>query len=119
MDEHIGVLRTEDGLEKALLKIKQLQKDFTKPYLGDNSRHYNTSLINALELENMLTLAEVIAVSALNRDESRGSHYRLDYPKRDDSKWLKHTLISHFNGGQRLDYTPVRITKWHPTERKY
>ncbi|MCX8191631.1 MAG: FAD-binding protein [Nitrososphaerales archaeon] len=119
MDEYVSVIRSREGLETALSKIKQLQERFTKAYLGDGNRYYNTSLINALELENMLILAELITISAINRNESRGAHYRADFPKRDDVNWLKHTLIFYSKEGPKLSYIPVRITKWHPTERKY
>ncbi|MEM2211432.1 MAG: FAD-binding protein [Nitrososphaerales archaeon] len=119
MDAYVGVIRNKDGLETALLKIKQLQEDFTKAHLGDNNKCYNTSLINTLELENMLLLAELITISALNRNESRGAHYRADFPNRDDKNWLKHTLIFYSKDRPKLDYIPVKITKWQPIERKY
>ena len=67
----------------------------------------------------MLDVATVIASSALNRRESRGAHYRTDYPKRDDANWLKHTLVTRSEAGPVIGYLPVRITKFTPTERKY
>ncbi|MEM2518839.1 MAG: succinate dehydrogenase/fumarate reductase flavoprotein subunit, partial [Nitrososphaerota archaeon] len=79
----------------------------------------NQNFINVLELDGMLEVAEVVVVSAIARTESRGAHYRLDYPKRDDVNWLKHTLAYRTPEGPRLEYIPVRITKWMPTERKY
>jgi len=67
----------------------------------------------------MLDLAEVVAVCALLRKESRGAHYRLDYPNRDDENWLKHSLAYKTADGVKVDYIPVTITKWKPVERKY
>ena len=80
---------------------------------------FNMALVEALQLDFTLELAEVTVVSALARTESRGAHYRLDYPKRDDKNWLKHTLAYYTREGPRLEYIPVTITKWTPTERKY
>ncbi|MEM3074081.1 MAG: hypothetical protein QXK20_05005 [Nitrososphaerales archaeon] len=80
---------------------------------------FNLGLVNALELDFMLDLAEVTAFSALNRRESRGAHSRIDYPKRNDTDWLKHTLAYHTPDGPKLEYMPVTITKWKPVERKY
>ncbi|OYT51628.1 hypothetical protein B6U66_03605 [Candidatus Bathyarchaeota archaeon ex4484_135] len=77
------------------------------------------ALVHALELDFMLDVAEVIIVSALARTESRGAHYRLDYPRRDDENWLKHTLAYWTPEGPRLAYEPVVITRWKPTARKY
>ena len=87
--------------------------------VADTGRLFNTELLNAWELGNLLDVAEVVAVSALNRKESRGGHSREDYPKRDDVNWLKHTFAYKDNGGVRFGYKPVTITKFQPMERKY
>jgi succinate dehydrogenase / fumarate reductase flavoprotein subunit len=85
----------------------------------DTGRIFNTELLNAWELGNMLDVAEVVAVSALNRTESRGGHSREDYPNRDDQNWLKHTLAWKKNGRLEIGYKPVTITKYQPKERVY
>ena len=78
-----------------------------------------TDLLSALEVDNLLDLAEVIVTGALARTESRGAHSRRDYPQRDDTNWLKHTLAYYTPTGPRIDYIPVTITMWQPVERKY
>jgi len=85
----------------------------------DKSRFFNTGLVEALQLDFTLDLAETSIVSALARTESRGAHSRHDYPKRDDDNWLKHTLAYFTKDGPRLEYIPVTITKWSPTKRAY
>ena len=85
----------------------------------DRSPLYNTELTEALQLRNMLDYAEVIVASALNRTESRGSHFRKDHPRRDDTNWLKHTLAFPDGANLRFDYKPVKITRFQPVERKY
>jgi succinate dehydrogenase / fumarate reductase flavoprotein subunit len=82
-------------------------------------KSFNTDLYTALELENMLECAEVLALGALARTESRGAHSRIDYPNRDDINWLKHTLAYRTVDGPRFEYVPVKITRWKPVERKY
>lgn len=119
MDQYVGVFRTGEDLEKALDKVKSLKKRFGNIHITDKSRTFNTNLIHALELENLLDLAEVMVTGALQRTESRGAHARRDYSKRDDKNWLKHTLASCHPDGPKLDYKPVNITTWKPVERKY
>ena len=119
MSEKAYVFRDGEGLKEGLRKIRELKGRFGKGKVSDKSREFNQNLINVLELDGMLEVAEVILVSALARTESRGAHYRLDYPKRDDANWLKHTLAYKAADGIRLEYIPVRITRWEPTERKY
>jgi succinate dehydrogenase / fumarate reductase flavoprotein subunit len=87
--------------------------------MTDMGKVFNTELLNAWELGNMLDVAEVVTVCALNRTESRGGHSREDFPKRDDTNWLKHTLIRRKNGKLEIDYKPVTITKYQPKERVY
>jgi len=119
LDKHAGVFRTGDGLKTALNTVKDLKKRFKGIHLVDKGVVYNTDLVSALELENMLELAEAIVFGALTREESRGGHSRRDFPTRDDEKWLKHTLAYYTPDGPRLDYSPVAITNWKPVERKY
>ena len=119
MDEKVGVFRDEAGLREALAEVRALKERFAHIKLDDRSWIYNTDLVSALELENMLDLAEVTVLGALERRESRGAHARRDYPKRDDERFLVHTLAYYTDKGPRLEYIPVRITTWKPVERTY
>jgi len=119
MDRYVGVYRTGEGLTKALETIREIQDRSTRAPVADKSRVYNSNLFHALELENLLDLAEVMVVGALAREESRGAHSRTDFVARDDDKWLRHTLAWRTDSGPRLDYKPVTITTWKPVERKY
>jgi succinate dehydrogenase / fumarate reductase, flavoprotein subunit len=119
MDQCAGVFRTGEQMSQGLQTIKQLKQRFEKVSVADRSPVYNTNLINAMELENLLDLAEILVTAALVRQESRGGHARYDFPNRDDEKWLKHTLVSYSPEGPQLSYKPVAITKWKPVERKY
>ncbi len=119
MDSQVDVFRTGSDLEAALNKIKELKQRLTSARVSDHGRIYNTDLLNALEVEHLLDLAEVVVAGALARTESRGAHSRRDYPQRDDINWLKHTLAYYTPAGPRLDYIPAVITRWQPTERKY
>ena len=115
-----GVFRNKEGLETCLKKVKELQGRFKKAKVTDRGKTFNSELIEAVELQHMLEYSEVIVVSAINREESRGSHARTDFPKRDDAKWLKHTLsYKKPDGGIELKYKSVTITKHQPEERKY
>ena len=119
MDTQVGVFRTGSELEAALNKVKELKLRAHDIQVRDRGRVYNTDLLSALEAENLLDLAEVIVTGALARTESRGSHSRRDFPQRDDTNWLKHTLAHYTPTGPRIDYIPVTITMWQPVERKY
>jgi succinate dehydrogenase / fumarate reductase flavoprotein subunit len=118
MDENVGVFRTGNGLETAIEEIKELQERFKHIHIDDKGLRWNTDLMEAWELGCLLDLAEVTAISALARTESRGAHYREDYPNRDDQNFLKHSL-AWTNGHQRIAYKPVRLGRYEPTERKY
>ncbi len=87
--------------------------------MEDKSKVYNSNLFHALELENLLDLAEVAVAGALAREESRGAHSRRDFTERDDDSWLRHTLAWRTEEGPRIDYKPVTLTTWKPVERKY
>ena len=119
MNDKVWIFRTGDELKEALKEIRQLKERFKNIRVEDKGKCFNMGLVEALQLDFTLDLAEVTIVSALARTESRGAHYRLDYPKRDDENWLKHTLAYYTREGPRLEYIPVTITKWTPTERKY
>jgi succinate dehydrogenase / fumarate reductase flavoprotein subunit len=119
MDTHAGVFRTGPELSQGLDKIRSLRKRYENISIEDKSTVYNTNLYHALEIANLLDLAEITVAGALARTESRGGHARRDYAKRDDVNWLKHTLAFCTEQGPRLDYKPVTITVWKPEERKY
>jgi succinate dehydrogenase / fumarate reductase flavoprotein subunit len=119
MDVNVGVFRTGQELSQGLEMIKSLRKRYANISLEDKSSVYNTNLYHALEVGNLLDLAEVMVTGALTRTESRGGHARRDYPVRDDEHWLKHTLATYTDKGPKLDYKPVTITTWQPVERKY
>ena len=119
MNDKVWIFRTGDGLKSALQEIRALKKRFENARVEDKGAQFNTGLEGALQLDFTLDLAEVTIASALARTESRGAHFRRDYPKRDDTNWLKHTLAYHTSEGPRLEYLPVTITKWPPVARTY
>ncbi len=119
MMDKCSVFRTEEELKLLVDEIKTLKERYKEIEITDKSKTFNTDLLEAIELGHMLTLAEVIASSALQRTESRGAHYREDYPKRDDENWMKHTLAFQTEKGITFKYKPVKITRFKPEERKY
>ncbi|NDJ34591.1 MAG: FAD-binding protein, partial [Chloroflexi bacterium] len=122
MTDNCGVFRDEERLQAAQETIHQLQERFERARITDRSCRFNTDLLNAVETENLLTFAEVIVASGLARTESRGAHFRTDYPQRDDAHWLKHTLAcKQTDGRPALAYKPVTIfwDRYPPQERAY
>ena len=119
MDTHMSVYRDGDSMEQGLAKVKSLRSRFAHIEVKDKRRIYNTDLVNALELDNLLDLAEVAMASGIERRESRGAHSRTDFPDRDDERWLRHTLARYTPDGPELDYKPVVISHWNPVERSY
>ncbi len=119
MDRDVGVFRTRPELEHGLSVVREIRERTKKAPVTDKGSRYNSNLFHALELENLLYLAEVTIVGAIAREESRGAHARRDFQTRDDEKWLKHTLAWYTGGAPRLDYKPVVIDQWKPVERKY
>ncbi|MEM0331658.1 MAG: succinate dehydrogenase/fumarate reductase flavoprotein subunit [Archaeoglobaceae archaeon] len=119
MDKNVWIFRTESELKDAVAKIKELKERYKDVEINDTRKGFNTDLLSTMEIGYMLDLAEVVAIAALKRTESRGAHYRLDYPKRDDVNWLKHSMAYYTPDGPRFEYIPVTITKWQPVERKY
>ena len=106
-------------MKERLQKIQMLKENFSNIYIGNKNRAFNQALIYALELEGMLQIAEPIALGAIARQESRGSHYRTDYPERDDERFLFHTLTYCCNGKTELEYAPVTLGKFPVKERVY
>jgi succinate dehydrogenase / fumarate reductase flavoprotein subunit len=119
MNDKVWIFRTGADLKSALNEIRALKKRFENITVEDKGKQFNTGLMGALQLDFTLDLAEITITSALARTESRGAHYRRDYPKRDDENWLKHTLAYYTKEGPRLEYIPVTITKWPPAARTY
>ena len=119
MNEEVWIYRNGPQLETALKEIRQLKNRFRSVRIEDKGKPFNTGLLETLQLDFMLDLAEVTIACALPRAESRGAHSRTDYPKRDDQNWLKHTLAYCTGDGPRLEYMSVTITKWPPVARTY
>ncbi len=120
MSANAGAFRTKESLEEAITKIKELRKRFKDIHIDDRSRTFNTDLQEAIELGHMLDYSLFIAVSALAREESRGAHYREDFQKRDDEKFLKHTMAYMNEEGEiDLEYMDVTLGKFELKERSY
>jgi succinate dehydrogenase / fumarate reductase flavoprotein subunit len=119
MFDDVGIYRSGPGMEDALDKVLELKDRFKHIRVTDTGKIFNTELLNAWELGNMLDIAELVTTCALNRTESRGAHSRDDYPKRDDENWLKHTLAWKDDGKIKIGYKPVVITKYQPKARVY
>ncbi|MBL3589581.1 MAG: succinate dehydrogenase flavoprotein subunit [gamma proteobacterium endosymbiont of Lamellibrachia anaximandri] len=120
MAEKVGVYRNGKDLESAVSELADLQEQFKMVRIQDKTKAFNTELVAALELKNMLDLAEVVAVGALERNESRGAHTREDHPERDDENWLAHTMATLGDDGRpKLDFSPVTITEFEPKARTY
>ena len=119
MSEKVWIFRKGDELNSALKEAGALKERFKNIRVEDKSRAFNTGLVAALQLDFTLDLAEVTIAGALARTEFRGAHSRLDYPKRDDENWLKHTLAYYTRAEPRLEYIPITITKWPPAARAY
>jgi len=119
MEEGAGIYRDEQKMEKACKTLRTLRERFKDIIIEDRGSTFNTEVMTALELDFMLDVAEAVANSALMRRESRGSHTRTDFPKRDDENFLRHTLAYRTPDGPKIEYLPVTITRWPPEERKY
>ena len=120
MEGAAGIYRTGDALTRAVGELRGLQERSCNIALDDHSRTFNTERLAALEFSFMLDVAEAIAMSALRREESRGAHQRTDFPKRDDQRFLAHSLARRdADGSCRIEYKPVTITRWPPGERVY
>jgi len=120
MEEHVSVFRTDAGLRQGLDKIHALRERFGRVGLVDRGRVFNQNLLEAWEVGCLLDVAEATAASALQRRESRGAHYREDYPDRDDTQWLRHTLLRRNDDGTyAVELKPVVITRFPPKARAY
>jgi fumarate reductase flavoprotein subunit len=119
MEEGAGIYRDEASLQRTCEVIRRLKERYRNVGITDKSLSFNTELTAAIELGFLLDGAEAVAFSALARHESRGSHQRTDYPKRDDEHYLKHSMAYRTEGDPRIDYLDVVITRWPPAERVY
>jgi succinate dehydrogenase / fumarate reductase flavoprotein subunit len=119
MFNDVFVVRKKQGLMKAMDIVRGLKERYARASIQDRSRTFNTDLMEALEMGFMLDIAETVTAGALAREESRGGHYRDDFPKRDDANWLKHTLAYLEPEGVRMSSKPVTITRFQPKERVY
>ena len=119
MERGAGVFRTEESLKEAVEAVSGLRERYSDVAIDDHDRAFNTELVAALELDNMLDVADAVVRSGLERRESRGSHTRRDYADRDDERFLKHSLVFFAPEGAKIGYREVTITQWPPAERKY
>ena len=122
MQNAFGVFRQEDNMQEGVKKLAELRERIGQAHLGDKSDVFNTARVEALELDNLLEVAEATAIAALERKESRGAHSRYDYPDRDDVNWLKHSL---FHPGEKtvtkreVNFTPKTVDTFEPKVRTY
>ncbi len=114
MAQNLGIFRTQKSMREAAEKVRELKARAMHLSLQDKGKVFNSELIQSLELFSLLDLAETIVAGALARQESRGAHYRSDFPQRDDVNWLKHTLAYWTPDGPRLEYAPVAVTRFPP-----
>jgi succinate dehydrogenase / fumarate reductase flavoprotein subunit len=119
MTHYCGVFRSQDVMQEGIARLQEIQSLYDYIHLDDRGTSWNTEIIEAIELRSLMIVGEMILTSALNRKESRGSHSREDYPDRDDTNFLKHTLAYYSPAGIDLNDLPVNITLFQPQERKY
>ncbi|GAA2011030.1 succinate dehydrogenase flavoprotein subunit [Brevibacterium samyangense] len=126
MDANVQVFRTEETLRTALADVEALRERYKNVGIQDRGSRYNLDLLEAIELGFLLEISEIVIVGALHRKESRGGHFREDFPDRDDANFMKHTMIykdpeAEVEGikGLRMENKPVVVTRYQPMERKY
>jgi succinate dehydrogenase / fumarate reductase, flavoprotein subunit len=119
LSEKVQVFRTEENLKEAVEDLREIRRRWEQVGVENKGKVFNTDLLFMLELGYMIDCAEMTAVSAVERKESRGAHYRNDYPQRDDANWLKHIACTYSPEGPKLSEVPITITRWQPQERKY
>ncbi|KPK99017.1 MAG: hypothetical protein AMJ90_09725 [candidate division Zixibacteria bacterium SM23_73_2] len=119
MVKSFGLFRKEEDMKTGLDEIMKLKERFKNIRGAFGGKVFNLDLLSFYEIKANLDVAEVLAISAIARKETRGSHYRTDFNKRDDQNWLKHTIATYSPEGPQLSYKPVTITKFQPEERKY
>jgi len=119
MDRYVNIFRNAADLAEGLRQVRAIKERFSRVRVADQSKVFNLNLSDAIETGHMIDLGEVILVGAQARTESRGAHSRTDFPKRDDARWMKHTLAQQTPSGPALSYSPVGYTRWEPKERVY
>ncbi|MBI5481735.1 MAG: FAD-binding protein [Deltaproteobacteria bacterium] len=119
MQEGVGIFRDKEKIQKALGTVLALKGRFQDVKATYRGRGMNPELTNNLELRANLDVAEVVVRGALGREESRGSHFRVDFPQRDDARFLQHTVARHVDGEGKISFSPVALGTWEPKERKY
>ncbi len=119
MDANASVYRTEQTLKQASVDIAALKERYSRASIQDKGQRYNTDLLEAVELGFLLDLADVLVHCAQARQESRGGHFREDFPNRDDANFMRHSMAYKQGEEIRLDYKPVTVTRYQPMERKY
>jgi len=119
MSEKVDMFRNKKDLSAALDEISELRGDYGRVLISGKCLRYSQELVNIIEFDSMLDLAEVITLGALNREETRGSHFREDFQDRNDKDWLKHTLVTLKDGKPHINFKEVNITKYEPKARKY
>ncbi|MGI8834036.1 MAG: succinate dehydrogenase/fumarate reductase flavoprotein subunit, partial [Nitrososphaeraceae archaeon] len=118
MDSNAYVFRDEVSLSEGLKKLREL-KNMTWKHVDDHAKEYNTNFVNVMETDSMFRIAEIVLIGAYNRQESRGAHARTDYPRRDDVRFLKHTISYYSEIQPTMKWYPVTFTRYAPVERKY
>jgi succinate dehydrogenase / fumarate reductase flavoprotein subunit len=119
MTQYCGVFRTEQVMQEGAQKLQEIQNQYSQIYLDDKGDCWNTEIVEALELQSLIVVGRLILASAMNRQESRGAHFREDFPQRDDTNFLKHTMAYYSPAGIDIQYAKVAITMFEPKERKY
>jgi succinate dehydrogenase / fumarate reductase flavoprotein subunit len=114
MSLNLGLVRTHESMSATISALTALTHRAAFVTVQDKGRVFNTDLLQAFELQSLLDVAETIVASALARQESRGAHYRSDFPKRDDAQWIKHTVARRTPQGPALTYEPVTVTRFPP-----
>ena len=115
----VGIYRERAELQAAVAQIGLLKERYARVRVDDKGRRFNTDLLQTIETGHLLDIAECIALGALNREESRGSHARRDFPERDDATWLRHSVFTRTDDGPACSFAPVAITRFQPEARSY
>lgn len=119
MTRNLSVSRNEAGILETMDLLTTLKDEYQHISVDDKGSVYNIDLMEAMELGHMLNIAQVMSQGALEREESRGAHYRSDFTSRDDERWLKHTMAQVDGNSLKMTHKPVRITRFQPKERTY